>query len=231
MAKNQRKKKGGADAPDSVDVSGASEAQASGDAASADDAKSGDDANGDAAALEAEGDEILDPLQLLERELEQVRSEATEAADRALRTLAEFDNFRRRSLQERESASERGAADVLCDLLEVADNFDRALEQAGDDVPESFLDGMRLVARGLHDLLDRRGVVPMDAENRPFDPGLHQALTRQPTDGVAPNTVIQVVQAGYLQGDRVLRPAKVIVSAPMPSAETAPTSDAGGNDE
>ena len=154
----------------------------------------------------------------LERGLQEARGEAQAAADRALRTLAEFDNYRRRTEREREEAIGRGRADVLRELLEVCDNFDRALEHAGEGVPASFLEGMKLVARGLHDLLDRKGVARIEAEGRPFDPEQHEALTVMPRAGAAPDTVIQVVQAGYRLGDRVLRPAKVIVAGPMPGA-------------
>jgi molecular chaperone GrpE len=156
-------------------------------------------------ASEAESD--------LERDLTAARAEAQDAADRALRTLAEFDNYRRRTEREREEVVTRVRADLLRELLEVADNFDRALEHAGDGVPASFLDGMKLVARGLHDLLDRKGVARIDAMGKPFDPEQHEALTTMEKEGALPDTVIQVVQSGYRVGDRVLRPAKVIVAS------------------
>lgn len=149
----------------------------------------------------------------LERELSEARAEAQAAGDRALRTLAEFDNYRRRTEREREEVISRARADVLRELLEVADNFDRALEHAGDGVPPAFLEGMKLVARGLHDLLDRKGVARIDALGKPFDPEEHEALTTMAHESAEPDTVIQVVQSGYRLGDRVLRPAKVIVSA------------------
>jgi len=155
----------------------------------------------------------------LEAELEAARLEAQDAADRALRTLAEFDNFRRRSERQLGEVRMAGAADVLRELLDVADNLDRAIEHAGKDVPAAFVDGMNLVARGLHDLLDRKGVARMQSEGHPFDPERHEALTVMPTDGVAPNTVVQEVQPGYMLGERVLRPAKVIVSAASSSTE------------
>jgi molecular chaperone GrpE len=168
------------------------------------------------------------PPRDVEAELEAARAEAVAASDRALRTLAEFDNYRRRSERDREEFVRRGRADVLRQLLDVADNFDRALSQPADGVPPAFLEGMRLVARGLHDVLEGRGVVRIDAEGRPFDPELHEALAAVPAAGLAPNTVVQVVQAGYRFEDRVLRPATVIVSAsadagtePAPAAEPA----------
>jgi molecular chaperone GrpE len=153
-------------------------------------------------------------------DLEAARADVASASDRALRSLAEFDNYRRRTERERDEASIRGRADVLRELLEVADNFDRALDHANAGVPPAFLEGMRLVARGLHDLLDRKGVERIDAAGKPFDPELHEALTMMPSGTAEPDTVLQVVQAGYRLGDRVLRPAKVIVAAPPPQAES-----------
>lgn len=161
----------------------------------------------------------------IERDLGEARAEAAAAGDRALRTLAEFDNYRRRTAREQEDAKSQGRADVLRELLEVADNFDRALAHATDAVPVAFLEGMRLVARGLHDLLDRKGVARIDAEGKRFDPELHEALTVLPTSDAEPDTVLQVVQAGYRLGDRVLRPAKVIVAAP-PNRQTRGNVDA-----
>ena len=151
-------------------------------------------------------------LSELQEELGRIRKEADEARDRALRTLAEFDNYRKRNERERREAVETGAAGVLRDLLEVADNFDRALEHAGNGVPASFLEGMALIARGLHDILDRRGVKRIDTQGKVFDPHIHEALASEPSNDVEPNQVLREVQPGYLLGDRVLRPAKVIVS-------------------
>jgi len=159
---------------------------------------------------DAEG--IEQRLGELEEELARVREEASDANDRALRLLAEFDTYRRRNEKERAAAAGRGAAEVLTELLEVADNFDRALEHAGDGVPEAFLDGMRLVSRGLHDLLDRRGVARIETIGETFDPALHEALSTVPSDDAEPNTIVEEVQPGYTMNEKVLRPAKVIVA-------------------
>jgi len=164
-----------------------------------------------------------DETAALRADVEAARAEAAAASDRALRTLAEFDNYRRRNERDREESVRRGRGDVLRELLDVADNFDRALAHATDAVPEPFLEGMRLVARGLHDLLDRKGVSRIEADGRPFDPEFHEALGAIPSAEHEPNTVMQVVQAGYLLEDRVLRPAKVLVAAAAPSpAEASP---------
>jgi len=169
-----------------------------------------------ARSLESEGAALEMRLEELDRELQTLRDEARAAEDRALRTLAEFDNYRKRSERERNEARSHGAADVLKELFDLADNFDRALEHAGDGVPPAFLEGMNMVARSLHDLFDRRGVAPIECVGQPFDPHRHEALTSMPSADVPPNTVVQEIQRGYVLGDRVLRPAKVIVSAAMP---------------
>ena len=172
------------------------------------------------------------PAAALEQELAAARAEAAAAADRALRTLAEFDNYRRRNERERDEATRRGRADVLRELLEVADNFDRALAHAGDGsgTGDSFLEGMRLVARGLHDLLDRKGVARIEADGAPFDPEIHEALGAIPAGDVEPNTVVRVVQAGYRLDDRVLRPAKVLVAATPPAAPAESAVEEGAGD-
>lgn len=158
------------------------------------------------------GKSLAGDLGELEEELGRIRKEADEARDRALRTLAEFDNYRKRNERERREAVETGAAGVLRDLLEVADNFDRALEHAGKGVPPAFLEGMTLIARGLHDILDRRGVKRIETQGKPFDPHVHEALASEPSNDVEPNQVLREVQPGYILGERVLRPAKVVVS-------------------
>ena len=160
------------------------------------------------------GKKLAGQLGQLEEEIERIRKESDEAKDRALRTLAEFDNYRKRNERERREATEMGAAAVLRELLDVADNFDRALEHAGEDeeIPQAFLEGMKLIARGFHDLLDRRGVKRIDTAGKTFDPHFHEALASEPSSDVEPNQVLREVQPGYVLGDRVLRPAKVVVA-------------------
>lgn len=157
-------------------------------------------------------EELQTRIAELEDEAARLRTEVETASDRALRTLADFENYRRRMNRGRDEAAELAAASLLQELLEVADNFDRALEHAGEDVPESFLVGMRLTQQGLHDLLDRRGVARFQSVGERFDPEKHEALASQPAPDAEPNVILQEVQAGYMMGERVLRPAKVIVS-------------------
>lgn len=207
MAKKHSRKKKHEDAPDDAAAKGAAvdvETEAA-----------------DVAALE-------EKIAGLEKELAEARNEGAEAADRALRTLAEFDNFRRRTRKENEEATGTGAARVLGEVLQLADDLQRALDHAGDDVPADFLQGIQLVARGVGDLLDRHGVERIAAVGAPFDPRVHEAISIIPAaDGQAPNTVAHEVQPGYAQGDRVLRPAKVVVTrAEEPAATDEPSEDA-----
>lgn len=170
-------------------------------------------------SAESEGRAVASDLSALETELERVRADANEAADRALRTVAEFDNYRRRSEREKRDASETGAASVLRELLDVADNFDRALASAGADVSPAFLEGLTMTARGLHDLLDRRGVKRIETVGVPFDPHVHEAIASEASADVEAGFVLRDVQPGWAIGTRVLRPAKVVVARAMPDEE------------
>lgn len=171
----------------------------------------------------------------LEKELERTGDEARDAGDRALRTLAEFDNYRKRSRREQEEAMGTGAANVLRDVIQLADDLDRALEHAGADVPADFLDGIKLVRRGVGDLLDRHGVAKIQAAGAAFDPRIHEAISSIPAaEGAEPNTVAHEVQPGYVQGERVLRPARVVVTravepAPAAEADSAPGDEGSGD--
>lgn len=133
--------------------------------------------------------------------------------DRALRLEAEMDNFRKR---QRRLAEDRIAADrerLLRSFLAVADDLARALSADGADT-ESLRQGVDLTYQGLMRLLDQEGVEPIEAEGQPFDPAWHEAVgtVSHEEAGVEPDTVVEVVQPGYRIGDRLLRPARVIVA-------------------
>ncbi len=142
-----------------------------------------------------------------------LREELERWKDRALRLEAEMDNFRKR-LQR--LAEERIAADrerLLRDFLEVADDLARALSVDGADA-ESIRQGVELTHRSLMNLMSREGVTPIEADGQPFDPAWHEAVGTVPAHqvGKEPDTVVHVVRAGYRLGDRLLRPARVIVA-------------------
>lgn len=150
-------------------------------------------------------------LAKLARDAESARAERDEAREKLARTLADFDNFRRRTRGEAQAAREKGKEEVLRGLLDVLDNFDRALAAA----PEGPLaDGVRLIHRQLSSLLEREGLARIDAVGQAFDPAMHEAVASVPAEGGAkPGTVVEEVARGYTFAGRVLRPARVKVAA------------------
>jgi molecular chaperone GrpE len=179
-----------------------------------------------APAPESRG-EAADPVELLARE-------AAELKDRLLRTLAEMENLRRRT--EREVAESRiyGVATFARDVLTVADNMERALQTLraelkgnADAGVKVLLDGVELTERELLKVLEKHGVRKFEPEPREkFDPNLHQAMYEVQDPSLPAGTVAQVVQAGYMIGDRMLRPALVAVAKSGPKAASDPMTDA-----
>ncbi len=157
-------------------------------------------------------------------EYEQLKARAAERdqfLDLLQRTRADFENYQKRAHKDREQERRYIYGPLLYDLLPVLDNLERAMvaaQQAGETGP--LVQGVALVLTQLLDLLKRYGVTRIEALGQPFDPNVHQAIMQQPTADVPANTVVQVVEQGYLNHDRVLRPAKVIVSK-APSTTTA----------
>lgn len=152
-----------------------------------------------------------------EAAMEELTRERDTLADSLLRLRAEFDNYRRRAARELIEARERSQAELLNDMLPVLDNLDRALDAAEHHDEGKVLGGVRMTRDLFADLLRRVGVEEIDGEDTPFDPQVHDAILMQPSDK-ADGTVIAVLERGYRQGERVLRPARVIVSSgPQPS--------------
>jgi len=153
--------------------------------------------------------------------IEDLSAELVETKDRLIRLQADFENFRRRALREREEAIRYGAQNLFKDLLTTVDNLDRAIDHArkgaGGDL-ENLLQGVELVQKGLLALMARHGVTEVDAIGKPFDPAHHEAMAQTPDASVAPNTILEVLQKGYKLRDRLLRPARVIVARPVEAA-------------
>ncbi|HRX83698.1 MAG TPA: nucleotide exchange factor GrpE [Phycisphaerae bacterium] len=148
--------------------------------------------------------------------------EVAEWKDKYLRARAEMQNAVRRAANERDDAVRYANAGVLKDLLEVVDDFERAVAAAEQaDSTASVIDGVKMVQEKLAKFLRDHQVEPIDAQDAPFDPMQHEALLQQPSRDVPAGTVLQQVQRGYRLRDRVLRPAKVIV-ATAPADEDGP---------
>ncbi len=141
--------------------------------------------------------------------------------DQLLRLTADFDNYRKRAQRELEQTRRFGIERLLGELLPVLDAVDRALGYAGDS-REPFVEGVRMIARQAVDVLARHGVKGFSSIGQPFDPTLHEAVGIDSTQWAPSGLVLEEHQRGYLLHDRLLRPAKVIVSATSKGPELAP---------
>jgi molecular chaperone GrpE len=152
--------------------------------------------------------------------------EASEAQDRYLRTLADFDNYRKRIGREREDWRRQAQETLLREILPVLDNFDRALAApAPPGTDPAFRQGVELIHRDFLTALERVGVRPFVAVGQPFDPTRHEAVARVEQGDADEPTVVSEALRGYLFQERVLRPAQVVVAMP-PAATAAGEADA-----
>lgn len=145
-----------------------------------------------------------------EDEVVRLKEELAAERERGLRMLAEFDNYRRRTRQEHARAEEDGKREVLLALLDLMDDFDRALLHI-DEAPDAVANGLALIRQRLSDVLHSNGVTPFDSEGMPFDPTLHEAMTMIDSDGEESGTVYSESRRGYLMNGKLLRPALVAV--------------------
>lgn len=155
-------------------------------------------------------DETLNE-QSLEERLVEAEAKRDEYLSDLQRLAAEFDNYRKRAARDREALVARAHERLVQGLLPVLDDLERALEAAAEHEEAKLEDGVRLVHRELTELLRKEGLVEVETDGR-FDPHVHEALLSQPAEGAEEGIVIQVLQKGYRLGDRVLRPARVIVA-------------------
>jgi molecular chaperone GrpE len=158
--------------------------------------------------------------------------ELAEYKDRLLRTLADMENMRKRTEREVTDARIYGISAFARDILGVADNMHRAMQALddelrakADDSMKALLDGVELTERELMNVLEKNGVKKIDPLNQKFDPHRHQAMFEVEDPSVPSGTVVQVMQAGYLIGERVLRPALVAVSKGGPKAAASPSAN------
>jgi molecular chaperone GrpE len=164
-----------------------------------------------------------------EGSVEALAKEIAEAKDRMLRTLAEMENLRKRTQREVSDARTYGIASFARDVLDIADNLQRALgavpveaREAADPGLKALIEGVELTERSLHKTLEKNGVQKVEPLGEKFDPNFHQAMYEVPDSSVPSGTVVQVVQAGYTIGERILRPALVAVT--KGGAKSAPSS-------
>ena len=151
----------------------------------------------------------------LEERLAFAQAEANTHLNDLKRLAAEFENYRKRVAREQQALSTRAAERLVKELLPIVDDLERALEAAEEHQEAKLEDGVRLVHRQLESVLEREGLAEIETNGK-FDPHVHEALLARPTDAEE-GTVVEVLQKGYRLGDRVLRPARVIVAAPKES--------------
>jgi molecular chaperone GrpE len=145
--------------------------------------------------------------------LRQTQQELAEMKDRYLRALADMANMKKRLAQERQEARERGMVSVIVELLPVLDNFERAfsaLQQAND--LEALLEGIKLIHYQFQEALKRKGLEPIEALGKEFDPYYHEAAGQVPSNGASEDEIVEEILRGYRIGDRIIRPSRVIVA-------------------
>lgn len=172
---------------------------------------SGEDMN-DETAAEQPADAMRQHTNDAEELVAAARREADDYRDKLLRLAAELDNFRKRSARELEAARKYGAERLAQALLPVRDSIEAAIASAGGADVNTLVEGERATLRLLDEALTGAGITVIDPHGEPFDPTKHEALSLVSAPHAEPNTVIEVVQKGYLLNDRLLRAAKVIVS-------------------
>jgi molecular chaperone GrpE len=138
-------------------------------------------------------------------------SERDEYLDLLQRTKADFENYRKRAVRDQERLVAHAHERLVRELLPILDDLERALEAAERHEEAALVDGVKLVRKSLCKALEKEGLAEIDADG-PFDPHVHEALLTQPGNGAESGSVLEVVQRGYRLGDKVVRPAKVIVA-------------------
>lgn len=152
-------------------------------------------------------------------EVDRLRREIADLRNRSMRTLADFDNFRKRSERERQESRRYALFEPLRDFLDVVDNLDLALSSGGS--VEDLKRGVEMILRQMQELLRRHGVREVPAAGAPFDPAVHEAVSREEDPAVKAPTVVGELRRGYMMHERLLRPAMVKVAVPAEAAKPA----------
>jgi molecular chaperone GrpE len=179
----------------------------------------------DAGEREAAATAVMDDLEALRERTAALEQERDEFRALLQRTRADFENYQKRAQRDLIQERRYWHASLALDLLPILDNFERAVaaaKQAGETGP--LVQGVAMIQAQVLDVLKRHGITRIEAQGQPFDPNLHQAVMQQPSADQPPNTVLQILEQGFLIHDRVLRPARVIVSA-APQTHADPGTD------
>ncbi|RJP50786.1 MAG: nucleotide exchange factor GrpE [Anaerolineaceae bacterium] len=157
-----------------------------------------------------EAGQASDESEALKRQIEEAEAKASEFKDSWLRSQAEFQNYRKRVERDNELMRSTMKGDIVKKVLPVLDDLERALQNRPDD--DAWAGGIELIVRKLQTIIESEGVKRIEAKGAAFDPNFHEAISHEPADGVESGFVIEVVQNGYMLGERVIRPAMVRVA-------------------
>lgn len=156
-------------------------------------------------------------------------AERDEARDQLLRTMADYDNYRKRLARENERTRKLAAEAIVRDLLPVLDNLERAVDHAETEAGP-LTEGVRMVLEQFRAVLEKHGLKQIPALNEPFDPNVHEAVMQAESEELPPDHVVQEFEKGYRLGDYILRPAKVVVSKAPEPAEAGVEQETGSGD-
>ena len=192
------------------------------------------EAGPEAPAVEASEEEAAEPapdeaeVEADPTDLERALAEAEENQNRYLRTAAELDNFRKRTVRIRAETRDDTLRDMLLQVAPLLDNFRRALGQEASD-PAALREGIEIIFRQFNEILSGYGLEEIEAEGQGFDPNQHEAMLQIPSEEHPPGTVMQEMEKGYKLNGRVIRPSRVVVST-APVDEGSSEAGSGGRD-
>ena len=210
-------------APEDIDAAFQDAVAAVDRAAQDDTAPASDDATGSGDAAGGEAVTGADTDTDTETDVSRLEVEANRLRERLMRTLADFDNYRKRTEREKQTLRRFANFDVFKDFLGALDNLERAMESAGS--AEDLKQGLKMIVRQHEEILRRHEVERIEAVGKPFDPTVHEAVGREERPDLAVPTVTQEMQKGYLLHDRLLRPAMVFVAMPGGKSKAADGAD------
>ncbi len=162
------------------------------------------------------GTQESDTPQTPEDQIAQLQKDLLDARDRTMRALADAENTRKRAMKDRDDAGKYAVSNFARDLLDFSDNFKRALESMPEDTPPAVGEGLTAMRTELLNTFERHGIRKIEPLDQPFDANFHEVMFEAPTPDKAPGTIIQVIEAGYVLNDRLLRAAKVGIAKAGP---------------
>ena len=157
-------------------------------------------------------DEAKKQIEEMRDQNSKLQTEKEVLQEKPLRLAAELDNYKKRQQKLFTSMTQQFRDELISRYLDVLDNFERALSACPTDAHDDYIEGFRMIGQQMLDFLKQENIVQIDDEGQPFDPNFHEAIHKMPSDEHPANTIINTAQKGYKRGDKLIRPAKVVVS-------------------